>query len=369
MTAFEEAYKSVYTHGLESIYALENVDPSKIRRIAESPPIAPKPKKSIQKPLEAPLPSQLEFNFGDNYNKWIDSFVLDEPLQVLGLSRHAERCLNENGILCLRGLIGQNLREFVFFKGMGQGHIDEIHLKLKDYLEGHVLEKCPYIDFQAWMRVLIGSHNPKKTMVFLEPYELAHLITLSSVESIEVRRLTLEKRLEWREEMAREFTSNQKIDYVHGSMQKVVDVFIKGWLRQRMGFATKEELNERLQRVARNANDVEKVVRYFQELYFLEQFPIKHYMLHFEELFFVDATTLDCYRMVIDRALTYFYKQGICYALKEFTCLLEREFACQWEGFLNGFIEKCLKYTNHFIIKKYNNKLMVYKRNFSFLPI
>lgn len=88
LQSFEGTYKTAYSHGLEAIYALENVDLKSIRRISdaqESEPLQPKSPPRPLQPLEAPEP-QLELDLGDGYRSWIESFVLQEPIHVLGVS-------------------------------------------------------------------------------------------------------------------------------------------------------------------------------------------------------------------------------------------------------------------------------------------
>jgi hypothetical protein len=111
--SFEETYKSSYSHGLEAIYALETVNVRSIRRL-QAPPAQPPP---LRAPCVLPMAPQLEFDFGASFRAWLEPFLLDEPIQVLGLSRHAEKCLLEQRKERLRDLIGCNLRQLIFVKG------------------------------------------------------------------------------------------------------------------------------------------------------------------------------------------------------------------------------------------------------------
>lgn len=351
-SSYEEVYKTAYSHGLEAIYTLENVDLKTVRRISSPQPAAPsKPQKPARQVVNTSHTNeQLEFNFGEEYRNSIDSFILDEPIQVLGLSRHAERCLIEHGKSKLRDLTAVNLRDFVFFKGMGQGHIDEVQNRLKNYLEGHVIHNCPYVDFNSLIRVLVSAHNAKKVHIFLEPFELSELITLSPAESLEVRRLTLEKRQEWSQEIKVEFVSPQKQHYVLTAMQKIIDVFIKPWMRCRMGFASYQELLERIQRIADPPASAVRTLNFIEEVY-LEKHPLENYLLYEKDLYFVDYHIQECYQTVIKRALTYFYKRGVAYTLSELCRLLTKEFAVEWRGFAEGFIEKCLCSSSLFTVR------------------
>ena len=367
--SFEDVYKTAYSHGLEAIYALENVDLKTVRRISEEAqkPAAP----IIHTPFLAEEQSdQLEFDFGEEYQKGIDSFVLDEPIQVLGLSRHAEKCLCEHGKTLLRHLHGANLKGFVFLKGMGQGHIDEIQKKLALYVSEHTLYHCHFVDFDSWLRTLTAALNQKKMHVLLEKFQLSESLTLSPAESVEVRRLTLEKRREWIQEIMPELKSQKQV--LQG-ISKIANVFIKPWMRRRLGIATKQELEERLQNCGREPSKVPLILEFLSAIYFEGEFLFKNYFIMSDEsLFFVDRSTQSLYSLIVDKALTYFYKEGICYKMGELKLFLMREFAKNWQGFPEGFIEKTLRLSPQFSVRKSeNNHLMVrltpaYKNKFVF---
>ncbi len=349
--SFEQTYQIAYSHGLENIYALENVDPKKIRRIQESAISCDVP--SVKTENDFIVEDQLELDLGDAFREWIEPFILDEPIHVLGLSRHAEKCLTDHGKNVLRDLASSNLQEFVFFKGMGQGHIDEIRQKLKEYLENYPINHCRVIDFASWIRTLVASLERKKTRVSLDFYGLADLISLSPAESVEVRRLTLDKKQEWLQEMREYFMQSKKGDSVKINMQKIVDVFVKPWLRMRQGFATKEELTERFLRISYNPALTEQALHFLSVFYFDEGYPLKGYLLQTDQdLFFADQHHVESFHAVISKACSYFYKPKIFYPFAELIRLLQREFACAWIDLDQNFIEKTLKLSSLFQVYK-----------------
>ncbi len=81
------ALDSSYSHGFESIYAFENIDPKTIRVMKPTAPIATD---TTPLKIEEALPEQLLFTF---MKRSISPFFLKESLEVLKLSTHAERFL------------------------------------------------------------------------------------------------------------------------------------------------------------------------------------------------------------------------------------------------------------------------------------
>lgn len=347
---FEETYKTAYSHGFETIYALENIDLKSICPIERQPQFLAKEKVSTRQEW---ISDQYEFDLGDEYRGWMPSFLNGEPIQVLGLSRHAEKCLLEHGKPKLQDLIGVNLRDFVFFKGMGQGHLDEIQQKLHLYLNGRVLQRCSTVDFSAWMRSLVAALDRKKTYVGVHPYQLSDLFSLSPVESVEVSRLTLEKRQEWMQEALNLFRMDHRSQTVSIDMGKVTNVFVKPWMRRRLGLASEYELTERLQRISENSTITQSVLQFFSIVYFDNMFPLNYYLYHVDEgLYCVDEATASLYRSVIKIARSYFYNPQISYSLPQLIGFLEREFACHWQGFPEGFIKKVLQQSPRFRVRK-----------------
>lgn len=350
LQSFEETYKTSYSHGLESIYALENVDIKSVRRIET--PLKTKPKRHENKKIHTE-PLQEELDLGDEFKKWIPSFVKKEPIHVLELSRHAEKCLIENGKSRLGDLIGANLKEFVFLRGMGQGHIEEIYQKLNDYIEGHALEKCYQVDFSSWLKSLVAAHDRKKVFAFLESYDLTELISLSPTENMEVRKLTLEKKQEWMEELLSKIVQPVQKNAVWLDMQQIINVFFKPWIRQRAGFASKEELNERMQRMSTHAMIGSRVLSLLQSLYFEGGAIFNHFLQQVDrDVYCCDAYQARHYKKIIEKAKTYFYKPSVYYSCRELVGMLEREFSRTWIGYEEGYIEKILQLSPCFHMRK-----------------
>jgi hypothetical protein len=339
--SFENTYKNAYSHGLEAIYTLENVDVKSIRRIETSP-------KPLPKPLEAkktvPHLFQEELELGDEFRGWIQPFIRKEPIQVLELSKHAEKCLIDHGKNKLGDLIAIQLKDFVFVRGMGQGHIEEIQQKLNSYLEGHSLDRCYKVDFFSLLKGLVAAQDRKKVYALLESYGLADLFSLTPVESIEVRKLTLGKKQEWIQELRASIVKPEQKKSVEADMHQIFNVFIKPWVKRRQGFATQEELQERMQRISVDADICLKVLQFLQDLYFDQQNLFKRFLNEIDlKVFSCGAQHGYDYDKIVDKALSYFYKPTVYYHLNELVGLMEREFAKFWIGFDVGTVEKVLR--------------------------
>lgn len=354
-STFEETYKNSYSHGLEAIYALETVDVKSIRPIL--PQAAQRtavPKSYTYSHVEI-VPDQLDFDFGDFYRGWIDSFVKLEPIHVLGLSRHAEKCLFDHGKRILDDLINSNLKEFVFLKGMGQGHVDEIQQKLSCYLAGRPLTRCTKIDFASWIRSIVAFHDRKKVFVAMEGYHLSDLFSLSPAESVETRRLTLEKKREWIQEAHAEFQTPAQCKAIKEQVCKIADVFIKPWMQRRHGLATRQEIIERIQRLSTNSAEASNAISFLSDLYFGKEFLFQEFLIPLEdEIFCLDEFAKERYIQVVQRACSYFYNPRTVYPLEQLIGFLEREFALAWEGFPEGCLHKILRLSPCFCTRKGN---------------
>lgn len=336
--SFEEVYKTSYSHGLENIYALEIVDIKTVRRLhdeVKSPSI--QPKKSAQ-PSKQPQNIQTLFNFGMAYKNSIEPFILKEPIHALGLTRYIENNLLGQGKKVLGDLLNQPL------SGFGQGHIDEIQHRLKEYLGGRHLSRANSIDFTAWLKAIVGDLEKKKLFVALEPYGLEQHVHLTAGESIELRRLTLEKKLEWREEAAKQLRTDAKKQQMDQDFWEVSEVFIKPWMGWRHGIATEIEVLEKMQKLSEDSSSVQAILDFFKETYFKGAFPLNRHLEPLDVGLFASTGWIATqYDLVTEKALTYFYKNTSFYPLDTLIGYLEREFAKEWIGFPEGFLSIVLK--------------------------
>lgn len=358
--SFEETHKTAYSHGLESIYALENVDLKTVRRLGgdEKKPEAPKQFQVIIEEFEEP---QLQLDLGDEWKGKIESFVPQEPIQVLGLAKPAEKCLLEQGKTRLKDLIQADLRSFIFFKGMGQGHLEEIKQKLAHYLQGRSINRSSTVDFHAWIRSLIATYDRKKMFVLFESYGLSEMIALNAAEAMEVRRLTVEKRQDWVKEAIAFLSSEEIATSVKRDIQSIVNILVKPWIRERGGLATLCELEERLLQISPGQNISRLVMAMFGDLYFSKQFPLGSYLSFVDGNYAVDQDVASCYWEIINRTMSYFYHPEVKYALLELVAYLEKEMALNWHGYRDGTVAKVLRMSPKFRVRKgSSHQLMIW---------
>lgn len=351
LESFEETYKTSYSHGLEAIYALENVDIKSVRRIETAPQPVLKKVETKQECLLKAI--QEEFDFGEAYRAWIPSFVKKEPIQVLELTKPAEKCLIDHGKLLVGDLIGVNLKSFVSLRGMGQGHIEEIIQKLDLYLDQHYSEKNYKIDFISLLKCLVASQERKKVFALLEVYDLSAFFKLSPGDNVEVRKLSLEKRQEWNREIIEKITQTEQKKSVRSDMQRIFDAFFKTWILQRGGFASKEELEERMLRISTDSKNCANVLNFLKTHYFQEKDFFSFFLHQIDhDIYCCDEFNGCNYERIIDKALSYFYKPTIYYSIQELVGFLEREFSRCWMGFPDGYIEKVLRLSPIFYTSK-----------------
>lgn len=355
LKSFEEVYKTAYSHGLENIYALENVDIKTVRPLNPSIKTNPAKKFAYLCPSHLLKNKQLTFNFGLSYKGTTEPFVLKEPLQVLGLTRYIENTLLGQGKRLLRDLVQEQIT------GFGQGHIDEIQQKLEEYLGGRHLQKATTIDFMAWLKSIVADIDRKKLGIALEPFGLSSLFSLSVGENVEVKRLTFEKKMEWREEVEALLSNEKKKLQVDKDFCEITEVFIKPWMSCRHDIAAEWELQERLIQLSEDCAAAISCLNFFKKFFFKNDFPLKRYLEPLGEgLFASDGWVAEHHDQIIEKALTYFYQPDTVYPYATLMVFLEREFAHSWTSFREGFIAKILLLSPRFrVFKNFDSILFI----------
>jgi hypothetical protein len=199
---------------------------------------------------------------------------------------------------------------------------------------------------------LTADLERKKLSVALEPFGLSDLLSLTPAENIEVKRLTLEKKMEWREEAAIHFTSENKSAQVHQDMRLMSEVFIQPWMKGRHGIALQNELLERLQQISERPRYTLPALE-FLKIHYFRGFPLASIIPGLGNgLFAADIWTATSYQQIITKAKSYFYSAELQYPFDYFISLLEREFCKTWESFPVGMIEKSLRSSPLFRVRK-----------------
>lgn len=333
--SYEETFKTAYSHGLEEIYSLENVDISSIKPISIEPKKEQKAKPKRAKP---PHSSDLLLDLGGEFRKTLPPFYLDEPIQLLALSKPVERTLLDQGKLTLG-----DLKEYQ----AGQGLKEEIERRLESYLKD---QEPGFVDFFSFIRCLTGTQDRRRVKVALEPYQLEEVVSLSPLENMEIKRLSEERKRDWMGEFYGKL--EEKVPYARSKMSDVFDVFIRPWMRNRFGLATRLELMERLQRISENPEAADGILKFISAIAFNGSAFDALLLKVDEDLYCVDQPTRERFSQIVAKASTYFYKPHIRYPLPELTLLLKQEFAVQWQGYEGPFIEKSLRLSSQFRVRK-----------------
>lgn len=343
--AFENIYQRSYSHGLEKIYALENIDVRSIRKISSPSAVrTASNSKKITKPYKQKS-EQLELPFVGPFQTKLTPFIFREPIQVLGLNKRIEKWLIDQEKVCLTNLLEDDKQTLVHLKGIGQGHLDEITDKLLNYLEENSpSDESPKIDFTSWMKTFLADLDPKKCAVLLETFQLPPLTLLSPAESAEIRKLTHEKRAQWLEETTQDCCTQTKIDLIKTDLKEISDLFIKPWLRKRGGIASLSEMQDYLLKLGGLYSHTSQVLDFISDVFFDQKFPFALYLFPVEEELYCDSLeTAETYHSIIQTVYTYFYNDNLHYPLDFLVRWIRYEYAKKWQGFADNFIERILR--------------------------
>lgn len=335
---FEETYKHAYSHGLEAIYAIENVDLKSIRRLSiPTPSTVIKRKETVaSKPM-----NQSELDFGIGFRGYINPFILSEPIQVLELQRYTEKFLLEVGKTKLSDL--RDFQSLAYLKNIGQGHLEEIKTKTEQYFKGKELEKTKNLDFNSLIRcIVLGGHH-KKMSVFLKKYSLDELVPLLPSESMELRRLTPNLRDEWSKDALGYLQSWEKTSFVKQTIKEIAVELIKPWMRLRLGMATHGEILEWLESLTIEPALMDQCILFISEIYCFKQFPFGENLYQsYQNVYCIDPWHDRAFHEIALKAKSYFYKSSVTYLLEELVFWIKREFGKSWIDFPDGMIEKVL---------------------------
>lgn len=326
-----------YSHGLDEIYAIKNLDLSTIRPMSSSPPIKEEEKLVEEMPSHAPfIPYHDVLDIGDEHKASIEPFVFMEPLQNLLLSQQAERFLLEQGMKNIGALYHTDLNG-LSSKGLGQGHFDEIHQKLTQFTQN--TPTCPSGTFDAASLLRFGSSltDFNSAYALAQEFGLESYLRASNSKIAEAKRLTDYEKKRVLENVDRTSTFASQIN-------RVLEACVKPWVRKRGGLTDQEEIIERLERINVSTLPIDKLIQ-MARIDFGEVFSeVEH------GVFAYDNSTAADYLTVKSEALTYFYNDSIKYSLATLSDLLSRDFAKRWLGFPEGFIEKVFNLSPSFHI-------------------
>lgn len=352
LKSFEETYKTAYTHGLEMIYSLENVDFKTVRRIEENAPKEEEKEAAAQELTHVNLADkdpQLELDLGEGFRDWIEPYFLQEPIHVLGLSLQAESCLLEHGLKTLSELLAHNFRDYVFMKGMGQGHIDEVKKKLEKYIGGRSVKKTFTIDFQSLILSLSHGINFKRLSQYLMKYNLGSEIPLTPSEKIEIKAFEHSKDMSWQREVQAQLSQEATKMQLLQQLERVAKAFIIPWVDARGGIATEEEIIERIERVAGSKEKTESYLAFLKDHFTEGKFPFSPFLPEAEKgVFCSSVLRKNQFLEIIQRGIGYFYNPSVVFPLEELTTYLIREFCKEWTVCSSETIFHCFSLSREF---------------------
>jgi hypothetical protein len=361
--SFADTYKNAYSHGLEAIYAIETIDLKTVRPL-QSEALPKRPLNPISKNIVSQTEEnkQLAFDFGAKFSQCIESPIVLEPIHVLQLSSQAHKILLSHQKTCLQDLISLQPSEFVFFRGLGQGHIDEIQEKLHLYLKDHSLKLVSRLPLSSLIRILLGTLEAKKAYVFLEKFDLQDFLSLSSAETMEIRRLSSQERISIQQEILEVLKRGPQIEAVKRVLISAFEAFIKPWVQCRQGIVTEDEFLERLQRISDYSDKTISILQFLGKVLDQHPFPLLEGLIEVEStLYAADESVFFHYQAVVGVAQTYFYRQDCSYSLDELISLLQREFARKWEEYSHAFIDKVLTSSSYFKVQKNQAQQLIIK--------
>ncbi len=338
LTCFDEATQGAYTHGLESIYSLENVDPDSIRPLSlglRTEVTADAVENNDLLPSE-PRELQLYLDIPPEYRHWLRPVLYEEPLEVLQLSNHAEQCLRMRDF----HTIGQLLDIDLTTLGLGQGHYDEIASQLSDFTKGRPKYSTTLWDWGAFLRVLCYRGDVREVYPLLQRYGLEGLLFLPRSVRAELkgwhRKGGVDRALE-------QLRFGTPAEYFREQMAEVVGVLVKRWLRGRNEMASTLELRERLELCSRDVGEFTSVWDLLSFVYSPSGALLAQALTQVsDDLYCVDAEAARRYHAVQRAAVDYFRPESCTYAVEHLVSLLLRDPRSVWCGWSEAFVENVL---------------------------
>ncbi|MDP1834597.1 MAG: hypothetical protein Q8K75_01595 [Chlamydiales bacterium] len=328
-----------YTHGLERIYALEAVDLSSVRPIS-----LPKPKAVVTKrvvPLES---DQFSLDLGPGFRSWVSSTIWQEPISVLGLSHHTERVLLEADKHILDDLRDVNLLGL----GLGQGHVDEVVSKLETYTSDSNSDHSTCLNIGSCIRALMRFCDLRAGYVLLQEFGLEGLSYLQNSAINEIRRATPDRLERLREEARISLRGEAAKQLVHRMLSEAIDAFVKPWMRQREGIATRSELLERLERIATPNELTKPFIALLNDLFG----DLELFLETISGVFCADSWIAEQCDQVIQCTCSYFYNKNVWYDADHLVRLVQTELAKDWLDLSDCFVIKVLSCSKGFRVRK-----------------
>lgn len=311
-----------YSHGFESIYAFETIDTSSIRVMNVSPP----PAETLVLAASETLSPELELPF---VKSTISPFFLQESVEILKLSSHADRFLRSSGYETIEQILKLDFSDMSLLKGLGQGHIEEIRTKLKEFVRGRSLHNRSCVDYISWARALFNGMDKRVVGVAFEKFDLADALPMSLTEKMEIKKLPQEKKQDWLCHFKNTCKSHRELFDQH--LSAVLETFVAPWMLGRGGIASTAELKEFAWRIGECQQESESVLALFAELFCDGAHPFCRLQEScIAGVYVANEAAKKMVRCIHNVLKSYFYQPALTYELDELASFCEREFACAW---------------------------------------
>lgn len=340
-----ETVRQAYSHGLEEIYAIQDVDVSTIRTI--DVPSEDKPDSSkTEKVLPASVPAQISLPLDGEHQCSMASFILQEPIEVLELAPNLEAYLHGKEIRTIGALLEEDLS--------ARGDIER---GLKNYIGDKALYECDRIDYRSFLRAIIGKSPQVKCHVALEEHSLESFYSLSAPQKIEWRRLDEKVKREIHDKTWSEWRESTPYRRFSDGAKEITNVFVKPWMRKRQGIALAYEIRERLCRVAENPVQAKAVINCIEENFCNFQFILDRQLCHADVGLYADSLeTAHCYEQLMELAMTYFYRDDLTYDFQQLIGYIMKEVVRGWDPIDERFVKKALSLSPQFRVRRGKNK-------------
>ncbi len=343
---------SLYSHGFEKIYAIETLDMSTVRPLAQSAP----PIKATATASTSPRPCYY-LDFGKSWPWELLVLPLYEPLHVLGLTAPCARMLEGANKKKIGDLFDLTAHRVVPIPGLGQGHIDEIHRKVTAYLQDYDLSgqtfhlksllSCFLSDLERKGVHLLSARYGLEALFPLPPSERGSFLRLTDMEKNKLLLATKEAAL-----------SDQKVAFAKEVFSNLGSVVFAPWMHHRDGLARLWELEELLQTVCDDPSLASSSLALLGELY---GSPILSQALWQPApgLFANDPHLLAAYTRIVTTAKSFFYNDSLHYPLEQLVLYICQEHSRRWEELSSALVTRTLRLCPEFLCFKADGKLSI----------
>lgn len=342
-------HENVYSHGLESIYAIETIDLKTIKPLNIINESAPSTKKKYTHPLLDP-----EFPFGSEFNQTISSFILNESVQALDLSKPCLQILTDFNLFYIRDVTKIDFNDLEIhsnFKKISS----EIQPKLDAYLKEKQIYECVTIDFEAWIKSLI-SENHIKHYFLLKHYDLTHLISVTPIMSVEIKRTKENDYLKYINDSKEELKTIDRQGLNNLNKEIITKSFLKPWIHGRHGIVKEYELLDYLEQLAENTHNFHSCIRLLSDIYEENNFIFKNNLITiYPELYCINESVYKNYKKIEGILKSYFPKSKETYLMNELIVFVIKELLIHWDSVEEEFVRKVIKTSPFFKINRNKN--------------